>query len=113
VEETAGGGRGRVANQGERVGRETAEGVGREERVWPEGVARVAPGYTLRALVGFSRRYIPCRGHHSIPPIRTGVRGLPVYIHARIIPRGFGRTRVGQHVRVPVRSASKCVSRCA
>jgi len=37
----------------------------------PEGVARVVPGYTLRALVGFSRRYIPCRGHHSGSPIHT------------------------------------------
>lgn len=24
-------------------------------------------GYTLRALAGFSRRYIPCRGHRSGP----------------------------------------------
>lgn len=42
----------------------------RDRGVWPEGVARVALGYTLRALAGFSRSYIPCRGHHPGPPIR-------------------------------------------
>lgn len=46
------------------------KGRQRDRRVWPEGVARVALGYILRALVGFSRRYITCRGHHPGPPIR-------------------------------------------
>jgi len=110
-----------VGGKSERVARETVEGAGREERVWLEGVARVAPGYTLRALVGFSRRYIPCRGHHSGPPICTdSARVVRRYIHIRestsapVIPRGFDGTCVGQHMSVYIYCpTSKCVSRCA
>lgn len=76
-----------MGGKSERVTRETVEGAGREERVWPEGVARVAPGYTLRALVGFSRRYIPCRGHHSGPPIRTIARVSCVHTYMHTCER--------------------------
>lgn len=94
------------------MGRETAEGAGREERVWPEGVARVAPGYTLRALVGFSRRYIPCRGHHSVPPIRTGVRGPCVHTRSHnpawIRQNARRSAYVYMYVYLPARPLSAC-----
>lgn len=109
-----------MGGKSERVARETVEGAGREERVWPEGVARVAPGYTLRALVGFSRRYIPCRGHHSGPPIRTIARVSCVDTYTREHERACNPAWIRQYMRRSAHaciyiycSTSKCVSRCA
>lgn len=66
-----------MGGKSERVVWETVEGAGEEKRegVWPEGVARVAPppGYTLRALVGFS----PSLYTVSRSPFRT------TYTHER------------------------------
>lgn len=38
-------------------------------------------GYTLRALAGFSRRYIPCRGHRPGPTNPPRTRGLYTAAH--------------------------------
>lgn len=95
-----------MGGKSERVARETVEGAGREERVWPEGVARVAPGYTLRALVGFSRRYIPCRGHHSGPPIRTIARVSCVDTYTHEHERACNPAWIRQYMR---RSAHTCI----
>lgn len=36
-------------------------------------------GYTLRALAGFSRRYIPCRGHRPGPTNPSNPPHSPVH----------------------------------
>jgi len=96
-----------VGGKSERVARETVEGAGREERVWLEGVARVAPGYTLRALVGFSRRYIPCRGHHSGPPICTdSARVVRRHTYTREHQRACNPAWIRRYMR---RSAHVCI----